>query len=151
MNTARIDRMIAVLNAAKEKGVKVVHKIEADDEDTWDEIEDPLFDFAGLDYRVLRRKPGGKRRITAKDWEGQPVVWVKPGDGSECLVSRVAPWGFFITYLPVGAAEGRLIMEQWEAPKYTKSYSFDRKTWHPFEVEEGEGEWEVIASTEEDK
>lgn len=143
MNIERINRIIAVLEAAKVPGAKV----EYNSGDGWYMSTTPAWDFKNTHYRVLHRKSGGKRTIAAKDWDGQAVVWVKHESArTEWMVNAVVEEGFSLSENYPG--DSRIKFENCDY----LLYSFTRKEgdWHPFVVE-AEGEWEVVASTEDAK
>jgi len=140
----RTERIIAVLQASLRDGARVEFTLVCDTR-YWTEIFKPSWDFLGHHYRVSLPGGGTREPITAKDWEGQAVVWVRltPESTSDYLVTAIHDVGYY------SLCNDKIIHWNCGHLAYAPEvYSFDRKTWHPFlrEVESG---WQVVASTEE--
>jgi len=134
----RAEKIIAALQASMREGARVECESIAGPRG-WTIANRPLWNFDKLNYRVSLPCGGKREPITAKDWEGQAVVWVRLSGQADrnLLVLSVYDYGF------------NTVGQNYEwADDERLEYSFDRVKWHPF-VREVSGGWQVVASTEE--
>jgi hypothetical protein len=148
---SRTERIIAVLQASLREGARVEFAY-VDDTSFWRETKFPTWDFLGCKYRVSLLVTGKREPITAKDWEGQAVVWVRltPTSMTDFMVDQIHDLGY--SYAPYSSRreiKWRDYEGNYQASEsIPEVWSFDRKTWHPF-LREVSGGWQVVASTEE--
>lgn len=137
----RIDKIIAVLEAAKKEWSIPQYFYNQG----WVEVgEGSLVNnlFYHLsnnkEVRVLMPSKPTKPSISAKDWEGQPMVWVRTkAPGADLLVLVITGYSFQVCNS----------MDYRFDSTTLDSYSFDRITWHSF-TKEVPGEMKVVASTQ---
>lgn len=137
----RTDRIIEVLQASKLPGASCQYKSAITPE--WTQALTPCWGFNKYHYRVLAPTTGATRHICSKDWDGQATVWVRDYEcDPHCLVTEIHNDAFYC-----GDNRFTFKKENSDTPEF-QSYSYDRKTWHPFTVTEP-GEMRVVATTEE--
>lgn len=148
----REDLIIEVVQASKLPGAVLEFKERYCFQVTWERVTAPncAWNFWGNDYRVLAPNKGGTRHITAKDWDGQAAVWVR---GKDRIASMYIAWMVIaiddIEFALANSNMGlyRVAFADVHKKHHNWQYSFDRKTWHPFVVNEP-GEMRVVASTD---